>query len=246
MLRARSYEAIPVLLAELEKHTVSAADRYQHSRQCHHGAGQHLQQLRRSTTQARRAALKVLNRFLNDGQAVVRTQAALALGKLGPAAAGAIPSLLSTLKDRGTWETRQAAAMALGYVGQDPSGKKGPSTDAIVGLGKALGTEPTSAVRLAVRAITGRLGNNAAASHKKQLIQYIDPVTTTKEPEPAVRIWAHMAVMTMGNEISETRLGNIAKMLDHADPLVRTCKRHRRWEAAAPRPRAPFVPWQTP
>lgn len=217
----RSYEAIPVLLAELEKHTVSAPIDISIRVNAIMALGNIFSSFDDPQPKHVERALKVLNRFLNDGQAVVRTQAALALGKLGPMAAGAIPGLKNTLKDRGTWETRQAAAMALGSVGQDPTGKKGPSTDAIIALGAALGTEPTSAVRLAIVQSLNRLGRGAAPSHQKQLVQYLDPVSTTKEPEPAVRIWAHMAVMDLGNEISEKRLASIAKLLDANDPLVR-------------------------
>ncbi|MBM4069376.1 MAG: hypothetical protein FJ271_10575 [Planctomycetes bacterium] len=217
---ARSYEAIPALLAELEKHSPSAPIDISIRVNATMALGNIFNSFDDPQPKHVERAIKVLNRLLNDSQAIVRTQAALALGKLGPAAAPAIPSLLTTLRDRGTWETRQAAAMALGSVGQDTR-KKVPSIDAIVGLGKALGIEPTSAVRLAIVQSLGRLGHGAATSHQKQLIQYLDPVSTTREAEPAVRIWAHMAVMSLANEFSESRLASIAKMLDYHDPLVR-------------------------
>lgn len=216
----RSYEAIPALLAELEKHTPSVPVDISIRLNAVIALGNIFASFDDPQPKHVERALKVLNRLLHDSQAVVRTQSALALGKMGPAAARAIPGLLTTLHDRGTWEARQAAAMALGSVGRS-AGKTGPAIDAIAGLGRALGTEPTSATRLAIVQSLGSLGQGAAPSHQKQLMRYLEPVTSTREPEPAVRIWAHMAIMALDREIAEPRLASIARMLDNSDPLVR-------------------------
>lgn len=219
----RSYEAVPALLAELEKHTVSLPVDISIRVNATMALGNIFSSFDDLQPKHVERAVKVLSRLLSDGQAIVKGQAALALGKMGPLAAGAIPVLLKTLGDRGTWETRQAAAVALGSVGIDPSGKKGPAPEVIGALGKAL-TDPASAVRMAAMQSLTNLGSQSVPAHRKQLIQFLNPLTDRKkEPEPGIRILAHMAVMHLSDEISESRLGIIAGMLESReyDPPTR-------------------------
>lgn len=62
--------------------------------------------------------IATLRGALTDGSAAVRTQAALALGQIGPAAAGVAPELITLLKD-GDETVRCQAAEALGQVRGD-------------------------------------------------------------------------------------------------------------------------------
>src|SRR5262249_52433110 len=134
----RSYEALPALLAELEKHTVSFP--IDISIRVHGviALGNILGSTKDPDPKHMDRAIKLLSKFLNDGQAAVRYQAVMSLGKLGPAAQATIPALLKSLREPGTWEVRQAAAMALGSVAMDPTGKRPPHTEVVAALGTSL------------------------------------------------------------------------------------------------------------
>jgi HEAT repeat protein len=63
------------------------------------------------------AALPLLAKFVDDPDSGLRSEAALALGKFGPSAAPAVPSLMGLLLDGGEPEERAVAAKALGWIG---------------------------------------------------------------------------------------------------------------------------------
>lgn len=63
-------------------------------------------------------ALPSLIRSLKDRRPESKTHAAIAIGRMGPAAAEAIPALTAALKDRDV-AVRAAAAHALGKIGPD-------------------------------------------------------------------------------------------------------------------------------
>jgi HEAT repeat protein len=162
-----------------------------------------------------KAGVTGLTRLLKDSQAVVRFQAATALGQIGPAANDALPTLASVGKDSTSWEIRKAVAFALGAVGQD---RNGPDTRAVTALVTALG-DAAAPVRLeAVKALL-RLGPPAQTLAKKSAIQGLQRLFTDRDD--TIIIWARVAVMRL-DQVSETYLSGIAQYLKNGDAALRT------------------------
>ncbi len=62
-------------------------------------------------------ALPAIIEGLNHNYSLARSSAAYAIGKLGPAAADAVPALIHTLENDEDWYVRGSAAYALGQIG---------------------------------------------------------------------------------------------------------------------------------
>ena len=78
--------------------------------------------------------VSALVRLLNDTQAIVRFQSAMALSRLGVGAKSAISKLAKdTINDKTSWEIRKAAAVALGTIGAQPTGPDSTCLNALVG-----------------------------------------------------------------------------------------------------------------
>jgi len=165
--------------------------------------------------------VKVLTFFLipqNESQSIVRYRAAEALGKIGPRSKTAIPQLLTMLHDKKTWETRQAAATALGFITLDREGKKGPPADVVKGLYAALKDSSFEVRKAAIRAMTF-IGTPANTSEKDKdaFIGNLLPKATSETEDPTVRIWAHMAVMSIGRDMNSTHIKAICDMLKNRE-----------------------------
>ncbi len=153
----------------------------------------------------------LLIRSLQDREDIVRLRAAEALGQIGPEARSAIPQLLYTLKDRYSWQTRAAAAAALGRIASDNSDKKGASTTVLSALYDRL-RDRSSQVRLAaIQALTW-MGGPANPYQQAAMVKALLPVTQ-KDPNGMIRIWAHMAIMSIHHKVTDEYVTPIAKML---------------------------------
>jgi len=97
----------------------------------------------------------LLARFLSDPDQGMRLEAARALGKLGPAAAVAVPGLTAALKERNL-KLRLAAATALGSIGA-------AAAPAIPVLAMAMTAAHLVLARLAAQALS-RIGRPAVAT----------------------------------------------------------------------------------
>jgi hypothetical protein len=103
-----------------------------------------------------------LDRMLHDGDATVRTQGAIGLSKLGPAAAPAVPALVEASRAPEPL-LRQNAALALGQIGPE-------AREAVPDLIKLL-DDPEWAVRRQAAVALGGIGPDAreAAAALEQL-----------------------------------------------------------------------------
>ncbi len=165
------------------------------------------------------AAVVVLNRMLRDNQTLVKYKACQSLAMLGSDAYPSVDSLIKALKDPATWETRQAAALALGSICYRE--KKGPEVRVINALYGSLVADHCSQVRLAAIQSLSRLGAPANPKDRNTVIQAMARVAM-RDSEPTVRIWAHMAVMNIQGKIETERLNIIGRVLvTHEDMLVR-------------------------
>ena len=162
-------------------------------------------------------AVSVLRRFLTDNQTIVRYRGAQALGRIGTDAKDTIPEVINVVKDPATWETRQAAAIALGQIALDEV--HGPSLAVLNALYSALGDGSVQVRLAAIQALT-RLGGPVNATLRLRLVRALDPVAY-KDTEPTVKIWAHMAVMSITRTVDKDRIDVIAQLMVHPDLAAR-------------------------
>jgi HEAT repeat protein len=217
----RAFEAVHVLVAELKRQThgnarldvsitVNAAI----------ALGEILGGAEKPDPDVVNDAVKVLVILLRDPQAIVRYRSAEALGKIGRRAKPAIGPLLSLLRDKAypsSWESRQAAATALGFIALDRDGKTGPSAEVVKGLYQAL-SDTSFQVRLAaIRSMTF-VGTPANTSEKDRdaFLGYLKKATLEKE-DPTVRVWAHMAIMSISHSMDIGDVKAICGMLKHRE-----------------------------
>jgi HEAT repeat protein len=149
-------------------------------------------------------AVATLESALCDVAAAVRTQAARALGRIGPAAASAAPALIGLLKDDDE-TVRCQAAEALGRVG----GEEGATVAALVDLLQ----DASAPVKAAAARALGAL-KRAAAPAVPALVPLL------QDRDESVRAAAAEAVAQVG-PLDTSAIGFLAEGLDSPDNVVR-------------------------
>lgn len=221
----RAYEAVPTLLAVLKKNfgdpPLDASVRHNLVL----SLGVILKDVKEPDVKYLREATLYFKRLLKDPQVMVRYRAAQALGWLGDEAKEAAFDLLPLVKDTATWEIRQAACIALGTVATNE--KDGPHAKIIETLYLAALKDKAQQVRLAaVQSLTYLGAPNNPPNMKAELLKYLE-IVATKDSDPMVQIWAHMAVMSIGQSISEKHslaIMQIAMKTDRVDAKVQACQ----------------------
>lgn len=163
-------------------------------------------------------AVVILTRMLRDSQTIVKYRTCLALAKLGPAALPAANELMGLLNDRSTWETRQAAATALGTLGYNKTA--GPDTRILTALYKTLTTDSASRVRLAAIQAFTFLGPPREPVQRQNVEKALAWVAL-HDPDLTVRLWCHMAIMGLDGKVDPQRVTQIGKLLETEDSQVR-------------------------
>lgn len=207
----RAYEAIPDMLSELRKHTATnIVDLSVRVNLCM-AIGEILEGVKSPEPKYVQDAVSQLKRQLadRDQQAILRYRAAEALGRIGPDAKSAIEQLINMTRDFSTWETRQIACTSLGLIGQVP--KAGPEKRVTDALFRAL-NDKSFQVRLAAIRSLAWLGGPGDPRVRAMMQNALEPVAT-KDIDPTVQIWAHMAIMSIGGDVDEKRLATIGNML---------------------------------
>jgi len=218
----RAYAAVPKLLAELKRHTSKVVEVDVSIRvNAIMALGTILGGAEAPAPELVNDTVKVLTFFLisqYESQSIVRYRAAEALGKIGPRSKPAIPELLILLHDKKTWETRQAAATALGFIALDREGKKGPPADVVKGLYAALKDLSFEVRKAAIRSMTF-IGTPANTSEKDKdaFIKNLLPKATGESEDPTVRIWAHMAVISISRKMTSEHIKAICDMLKNRE-----------------------------
>jgi HEAT repeat protein len=152
--------------------------------------------------------------LLKDTQGVVRREAAIALGRIGPAANAALPGLILLTKDPYSWTIRQAAVVALRTVAQD---KSGPDSRVVTALTTALG-DSSAEVRLETVNSLILLGPPANAPTRTSAVQALQRLFNDRDPR--VALWSHVALMRL-DQITDQHLSVVARGLRAPDPLMR-------------------------
>jgi HEAT repeat protein len=212
-----SVKAIPALLVEMKKHGPSTpVDLSVRCNLCQalavlFASGEKID----AKVQAEAVAL--LRGNLRDSQAILKFRALSALAAIGPGAHAAIPEITLLLKDTSTWEVRQAAANALGYIAHD--GKRGPPVPVLVSL-YALLNDNAHQVRVAAVQSLSWLGPPPDADSVNVYVNSLLPVARN-DPEPGLQIWARVAIIGATNDYSNNNIDPIAKHARSVDPIIR-------------------------
>jgi HEAT repeat protein len=167
-----------------------------------------------------RDAVAVLSKLLADRQFQVKQRAAEALGKIGSAAQSAVPLLLSLIRDANSWETRQAAAAALGNIALDRNGKTSPPSEVSARLKVTL-TDPAAAVRLAAVKALAALAAACQPQDKLDVLRSLQANAASATEEPVVRITALLGVMYVSNDVAVEQVAAIAAFLKHPETSAR-------------------------
>jgi len=215
----QAYSAVPALLGELNKHKPGYPIDLSIRVNCVIALGGILGATKDPSPAHVKEAVRLFTSMLTDSQSILRFRAAEALGRMGPEAHSAMTALIPIVKDGTTWEVRYAAAQALGLVSVDREKKEGPTLGALNALYYAL-TDSSARVRMAAIQSLTTVGRSANPEYKKGLLKQLE-VVTQKDVDAGVQIWAHMAIMNISNDISETRMAAIGKMLEHHEAAVR-------------------------
>ncbi len=149
-------------------------------------------------------AVETLERALADLSPAVRTQAARALGRIGPPAAGVAPSLIALLKEPDE-TVRCEAATALGQV----EGEARSTVEALV----ALLNDSSALVKAAAARALGAMKSTAAAAAPAL-------VALLRDREEAVRGAAALAIAELG-PLSGSTTGVLVEGLSSPDNVVR-------------------------
>lgn len=210
----RAYEALPAILEQMGRSvTLDVSVRVNGAT----ALGLILGSAREADPKHVREAVKILQRLCSDTQAIVKFRAVQALGRIGDEAKAAIPNVLPVLKDTLACEARQAAAITLGQIAIDKD--KGPSLLVLKELFAALGDHAAQVRLAAIQSLTW-LGAPADPKAQQSLLAALDPVAN-KDIEPTVRLWAHMAMMSITRRIDAEHIAPIVKMMDHPEVPVR-------------------------
>jgi hypothetical protein len=155
-------------------------------------------------------------RILDDGQAIVRYEAAVALGRYTDSAKPAIPALLHGMEDRVCWEIRQMCISNLRRAAADP--KVGPDPRVTRALITAM-HDNVEKVRMEATITLGAMGRpndpNVLASVIAALQEHI------KSKDKIMGLWSHVSLMALDDKVTDKSLQAILKLLDSTDREIR-------------------------
>jgi HEAT repeat protein len=154
-------------------------------------------------------------RIMQDSQSMVRYYSAASLNNFGEDARYGQAGLVKGVTDPATWEIRHACVCALRSAGHDATGAPNPNVEHA--LIQAM-HDPTYKVRLEAILTIGTLGKPTDRTLFLSVIQALQDRLTDRDP--AVKIWAHIAIMAI-DEVTDKSVRGVITYLTNADPKVR-------------------------
>jgi len=172
-----------------------------------------------SDDDAAKAVRQLMNTIDNDGQAILRYHATVALGSYGLRATVAIPNLAHRIQDPNSWELRQAAVSSLSTIAGG-SDKIPPDGRAVLAIASRLlgDIEKSAQVRMAAVMGLGAMGRPALASEFRLSVQALLKEKT--DPDKSVQIWAMVALMAV-DKVTKEGLNDVAKFLTGKDAMAK-------------------------
>jgi HEAT repeat protein len=163
--------------------------------------------------------VNALTQALNHPQAIVRYQAATALGYCGAWARPAVPKLAGMINDRSSWETRRAVCFALGTTGRDEQGI--PNILALRALIDGI-DDPSKEVRAAALQSIINLGAPTSPADRSQMKNLLEKRLKADKDKACV-IWVRVALMSLDPKtITDANLAVISTLLKDSDIEIAT------------------------
>lgn len=213
----KAYQAVPAMLIELRKYTPQRTIDGSLRVNLAIALGTIFSAKKDPDPKHVKELIPLLQRLLRDGQAIVKYQAARVIMLFGLEARAAVPDLLPLLREVKYFEVRQAGALALSRVVADP---RSPAPPFVVTALQALLYDEAYQVRQAACQALTTVGVPLDTLHKNQVIKGLDTLAK-KDPEPVVKIWANLAVMSYSGNIGKEHLENITQLLHKGDVRTR-------------------------
>jgi HEAT repeat protein len=130
----KAYEAVPEIIAELNKHTASAPVDLAVRVNGIMALSTIFKYKEKPETKHVQDAFTIYKRFLNDEQVILRVRTLQGLPMLGQISRGALDEVIKQTKEPSTWEVRKEAMQVMVLLG-GPDGKgAGPNAKAIAAL----------------------------------------------------------------------------------------------------------------
>jgi HEAT repeat protein len=154
-------------------------------------------------------------------------QALEALARLGPNVSveihKALDDVVAIAQNKDTWEARQAGLrclVVLTWQDKDP-----PKETVLQSFYNGL-KDSSMLVRITAAQSLGQYTTQFKVGRPEYVRLLFNLENATKDPEPAVQIWSHLAMMTIKLDPKKPAVGPqhltaIAKMLEHPDPSIR-------------------------
>ena len=140
-----------------------------------------------------------------DGQAMVRYNAAVALGMLGKDIKGALPGLLHGMEDQTSWEIRRASIAAISEAGAN---KGGPNPVVTRALLTSL-DDRAAQVRLEAVVCLGEMGRPEDGPLLDHTLKALKNMTNDKDK--TVGIWARLSLMALMDKVDDVDMDFLTK-----------------------------------
>jgi HEAT repeat protein len=156
-------------------------------------------------------------RLMEDGQQIVRYEAAAALLRFGEASRPAVGALARNATDlTSTWELRHMSIVALRQAAYDA--RTGPDPRATRALMGAL-SDPVAKVRLEAVVSLAALGRPSEPRLLGAVIHQLQGLQASKDK--SVALWSYVALMGMDEKVTEKSLQAILRMLRSPESDIR-------------------------
>lgn len=157
----------------------------------------------------------------NEGQAVIRYEAALTLKRFHKDARAAIPALVAGTRDTGSWELRHQCAWVLWRVAADAT--NGPDPAAVDALMALLRSDRAYLVRLEAIQGLGGIGLPSDPLRQKAVLELLTACTNPRSPEnKPLAIWAFASLVNLqGASQGKASLNKLARYLNDPDLEIR-------------------------
>ncbi len=156
-------------------------------------------------------------RLQEDGQQIVRYEAAAGLLRFGTEARPAMAALARNATDRAsTWELRYMSIMALRAAAYDP--QHGPDPRAVRAFMDAL-LDPVAQVRLEAVISLGAIGRPTDPRLLGSVIHILQGLQTSKDK--TVSMWSYVALLAMDEKMTDKSIRAILRYLQSPDSELR-------------------------
>jgi HEAT repeat protein len=155
-------------------------------------------------------------RLSEDGQSIVRYEAALGLVRYADEARAATPALIRGMEDPGCWEIRHTCIVALRRAAFDP--KAGPDPRATQALIRSL-HDPVSKVRMEATLTLGAMGRPADPHLQAAVVGALQNQLGYKDK--ALSLWTHVSLMALDDKVTDKSLEAILKLLQSPERDIR-------------------------